>query len=319
MMCDLRRPDVWEPAQTNEAEYIDFEEWARHDIPFYGVTGIRRLGNLQIVYTPTAIFGVRYVGKPKIVQWDPLVEDRGSGLVYGLCGHASRHFFFDGVEGDFFAFDGQSVTSIGGPSIDKFVEAMSTDWTVAQQTWAYTRPEFQEAVWVFKTTGSTTYDKKLVYNWNTNEWHWASCEDERAFGGGTGQLVTSADSLVGTLNALVGTADAQGVSGTSVPCLWGSGDSYVLREVVDADAETTYLAQDEPYLVTPDVHMGTLDLVKELDRILVNAKYIYGDGIEVSMSVRESLTDTVEYKTMGVWKPGCHANTLDFHGLSGMV
>ncbi len=320
----LYDPSSHTPSVANETDSFDIEEWCRTDLPLVGVTGVRRLGDFLVCYTPSAIVCAVYVGLPKVMRFGagaPIFTDVGNGLMYGLASHKNMHFFFDVVEQDFYMFDGQAPQSIGTHIISYFRNTVSTNFDLLQMTWAYTRPERYEVGWVFCSTASIgRYDKQVVFNWRTRSWYSASVEDVRCIGGQTSRARTC-DELVGTqCDSLVGKVDE--LSNTSISNsgrLFGSSLGLVLREELLTDDTSTLLAQEAPTLETRDFFDGSLQTVKEQDSMVLDGSYTSGDGIEVSIATRDFFDQPVVYKVVGTWTPSLPNKRLTFAKVQGKI
>ena len=317
----LYDPSDWVTAMENEVCRIDFEEFAQGDFPLVGLTGLKRMNNLLVAYLPTAIIGLRYVGLPKVYQWDPITENRGNSLPYGLASHGQTHYFFDGVEVDFFKFSANGIESIGEKIINYFVETLSTDPDLAARTWTYVWREQQEVWWVFCSTESDgEFDKAVGYNFRSGEWFTADVEDLHAFGGFARRAKTC-DELTGTCDALgTATADSLSNSGEDMcPRIWGDGTARVLRDATADDENGDLITQGSPELITRDYVYASPDTVCEVDAVLIDAAYGGGvTGIDVYVSARRYANDAVTFKLVGRWTPEVEEGRLTFEGISGI-
>jgi hypothetical protein len=317
----LYNPSDWVTASGNEVMRIDFEEFTLPDFPLTGLTGLRRLNNLLVAYLPTAIIGLNYVGLPKVYQWNPIKEGVGNSLPYGLVSNGYSHFFFDGVEGDFFRLDTQGVASVGERVSTYFMEDLSTDVELAAKTWGFVWKEYQEVWWVYCSNASDgEFDKAIGLNWRTGEWYTADVLDVHAFGG-LSRRAKTCDELTGTCDAL-GTVEADTLSDlteTMCPRIWSNGSGEILREKTSADADNLMLGTPAPYLETRDYVYASPDTVCEVDSILLDAAYAGGTvGIEVFVSARRYANDPVVYQSVGVWTPQVEEGRLTFPGKSGI-
>jgi hypothetical protein len=320
LSSDLYNPSVWSASHANEAARIDFEEFGQADFPLTGLTGLRRMNNLLVAYLPTAIIGLRYVGLPNVYQWDPIAENCGNSLMYGLASHRNVHFFFDGVELNFYSFSGNGLEVIGTRIAAYFAETVSTDFELMQRTWAFCWREKQEVWWVYCSTESEgEYDKAVVYNWQSKEWYTADIEDLHSFGGLVRRAKTCDQLGSTTADALTGEADALSITGENVvPRLWGRADATVAREAISTDTPINLLSLGGPELVTKDFDYGEPDTIKEVDAINIDAEYGgNAEGVDVYVSARGRINDPVEYKLVGRWNRGLAETELTFAALHG--
>jgi len=283
---DLYNFNVWTPTATNEADTYDFVEWQQTDYPFIGITGIGKLGGTLWVYTPTALIPVRYVGLPKVlhVVEDQIIARAGNTFPYTLVCLDKVHFFYDGIEKMFFAFNGQEVLAVGEPVRAYLINNLSTNLALASKMFGFIDVDNREIWWVFVSTASTgAFDKAVVFNYRYKRWFTASVNDVKCFCGGTNPIL-AAKELTGAAKDLTGTAGSLGLGGTYVPRLYGSSAGQVLREEVVADSTGTLLAQDTIALESADFHYGDIKTIKENDSMFLNASFTSNEGTVVVTS-----------------------------------
>lgn len=288
--------NLWTPDATNEADTYDFVEWQQPDYPFIGITGIGKLGGTLWVYTPTAIIPVRYVGLPKLlhVDEDQIVTRAGNTFPWTLVCLDRVHFFYDGVEGMFFAFNGAEMLAIGEPVRGYLQANLNTDLAKASKMYGFVDIDNREIWWPFiSTVSSGAYDKAVVFNYRYKKWFTASVEDVKCFIGGSNP-VTSANSLAGTVNNITtwgtGTVANLGIGGTAVARLFGSATGKIYREEVAADAIGVLVAADVPILESADFHYGDIRTTKENDLMLINATYTSAEGNLVVTSTHAAVS-----------------------------
>src|SRR5438093_1067128 len=199
--------------RTGESTFYDFLEWQLPDYPFVGVTGIGKLKGTLWVYTPTAIIPMSYVGLPKVVQ----VEDRGvvtrvgNTFPWTLVCLDNVHFFYDGIEQMFWAFDGQELTPIGD-AVRAYIQGhLNTDPTLAAKMYGYVDVDNREVWWPFVSTASSgAYDLAVVFNYRYKKWYTASVENVLCFCGGSNSIL-QVGQLTGQVGDLVGSVGNLGV------------------------------------------------------------------------------------------------------------
>jgi hypothetical protein len=317
---DLYRINQWRPSPKNEADGYDVEEWCRTDFPLHGCTGLGRVGNMMWVYTPTAIVSMRYQGRmrapvfgqgltgsltgsggPIMVLGDKVLKDIGNSLMYSLVVYKDMHYFWDGIEQDFYRFNGEQVESIGIRIKQYFLSTVNKNWALFQATWGYARPGRQEIVWVFVSNKQTSvvFDQAIVYNWKTGKWYTQSTENLFCFTGAS-LPAGRADDLIQPAARLPGTADQMLVASSVAPPMWGTGTGLA-RESVSSDLDSALLPQDLPTLVTKDYGYDDLEHIKEASSIVLHATDRYANGVNVSLSVRDNLDDPVVYPTLTLY------------------
>lgn len=321
---DLYKLNSWEPQPTNEADSYDVEEWCRSDFPLRGITGFGQSNTTLWVFTPTAILSCRYVGRPKVMQvGERVIRDVGNTLSWGLVSYKDVHYFWDGVEQDFYRFDGEQVNSIGIKIKGFFLSNINQSWPLLQATWGYVRPGRQEIVWCFVSNKQTSlvFDKAVVYNWKSEKWYTASVENLHAF---TGPVLPAgrAEDLVSTADTLTGPADQLLQATNLTPPLWGTVGGAVLREGVLTDADSSCLAQDTPTLETKDWTYGDLEAIKEGSSMVLHCNYKgapSGPGVSVEIATRINLDDAVVYQPASTWRNNLVEGRLGTPRTSGRI
>ena len=327
MISDLGNFDGdarWTPTKTNEADYYDFLEWQLTDYPFVGVTGIGKLRGLLWVYTPTALIPLSYVGLPKIIKVEDegIITRVGNTFPWTLVCLDQVHFFYDGIEQMFWAFDGQQLTPIGDP-VRKYLQTnLNPSPALASKMYGYIDVDNREIWWPFVSTKSTgDFDLAVVFNYRYKKWYTASVENVQCFCGGA-RRVLDVGELTGTVEDLVGDCGSLGLEAGS-PRLFGSGEGKLLREEVEGDDTEELLGQDNPVLESADFHYGDIRATKENDVMVINAVWDVEqnpDGkIVVTVNGREFLGVEPEFEEGGEWTQELQDGILTYTTKAGRV
>lgn len=111
----LNDPWTWEPARSNEADFVDLER------PVYGLFV---LGEVLVALQLDRLIGFQYVGLPRIVQWQILTDGVGgiSGQAFG-----GALYFYDHLHRTFWVWSGQ-LEEIGRPVRTYLTGAPSACW-----------------------------------------------------------------------------------------------------------------------------------------------------------------------------------------------
>jgi len=297
MWSHLYNFSLWEPDATNESDHYDFIEWQQPDYPYQGITGLAKLGGTLWVYTPTAIVPLRYTGIGRNVIYvdeDQILTRVGNTHPWALVVLDKVHFFYDGIEGNLLAFDGQTITPIGEPVRRFLNERLNDNPDLASRMWASVDVQNREIWWRFVSKDSSgAFDKAVVFNYRLKLWYTASTEDVHSF---CGSLFVNSDmaSLTGAMQDLAGTMSMLGAVGTVVPRIYGTAAGVIYREEKPDDATSSLIAADDPVLETGDFLYGSLHSVKEARAIAVNASMIEGQ-LEVGVNARDYLDDQVDW------------------------
>lgn len=299
--------EEWIPSAENEADYFDLVEWQSLDDLTFGLTGMKRLGDQLICYLPSAIIKAQYIGLPKIMNFTPVEQGVGNTLPYMVTGHGDRHFFLDLVRQDFFMFDGRSLTSIGR-EVQRYLKdvILPLEYSLLQFSSSFVYPE-KNQVW-FGFPGG----QHLVYNWVDKAW--SECvipgmlTTSLSCIGGLGRRSSTCDELTSDIDSFGVSADDLLLTGQQFPRLFGSTNGLIYRED-DSDQTTTTL---NPELITGDFYYDDLEKVKEVDGVCIHASYTAGNGVEVWLSARDHLDDTVTFVRQGTWNSSLPEGRLSF-------
>lgn len=309
----------FKPDTHTEADLYICSDYQRDTDASWGVTGLRKMGNECYIYTPHAVFRMQYTGLPRIVRVDPVVTDHGNGLMYGVASIGNLHFFVDIYEKTFFAFNGQSLEDVGLPIKDYFFSDVNSDFALQQRTWCYVNKEFKEVVWVYVSTASSgEFDKAVAFNYREKKWTVRPVENIHSYCGATG-LARTCKELTGKISDYAGTAGSLGDSGKSVKELWGGANTRVLVEATSTDPTTQLLYVATPSLETGDYIYDSVQNVKEVDSVNVQAAYSACKGVEVELSTRKLVDGAVTFEKVGTWTPALTQERLTFKGRSGKV
>ncbi len=314
---------------ANEADFYDFVEWQQLDFPYAGVTGLAKLGSRLIVYTPTAVIPLVYVGLPKVIQVDEagILTRTGNTFPWTLVALGNVHFFYDAEESMFLAYTGGGPAEPVGEPVRQFmIDNLNPSVDLASRMYGFIDNDNREIWWPFVSTASTgAFDKAVVFNFKYKRWYTASVENVQSFVSGTRTLGTIAE-LTGAISALSGSISSLGVGAAGSPRLFGSSVGQLLREEVEADLASVLLPADDPVLESADFHYGDLRTVKENDAIVINAWWPPHDdvvqNIDVKVHGRDYLAKNVDWANVssaGPWTPGMIDGELNYPTRYGRV
>jgi len=306
----------WSPASTNEADFYDVEEWSSG---VSGLTGLARLGENLVLYTPEAILLCAYVGLPKVVRLQNVVEGVGCSLRYGLVVADGVHYFPSLEHLGVYRFSAEGLTPVGEPIAAYVAATMSADPALQQRTWGYYDKANGEIVWVFCSTASTgAFDKAVAFNTKTGAWTTRDCEDVQSFTPGC-RLAKVIEGIATTYAAAVGTIESNADSGISVPALYGTRWGEILRDEVAGDLDASLYECGVPVLETGDQLFGGIQGVKEVDTLDIAAGIGNSAGVDVEHSARAHLDSSVVFKDSGIWTPSLPERHLSFPRTCGGV
>lgn len=291
------------PDTDKEGDRYVFTEYQRDYDVEPGVTGVRKLGNACIVYTASCIYQMRYVGLPRVVRVDPVVQDIGNGFPHSLVSSSSRHYFIDSIGQNFVCFNGMGAELIGTKIAKFFFSDISTNRELAQRTWGYVDHKYREIWWVYVSGASEgPFDRAVVYNYVTKCWFTASVEDVHCFTTILEEGSLTCDQLTGTCDQLQGSCDLLGGASGGQSRLWGGANERILQEEQASDITTNLLSQAPPVLEDGDEVYSGIQQVKETDKVAIQAKMDSGSVLQVEIAARSNVDDPAVFDRVALWE-----------------
>jgi hypothetical protein len=296
------------PTVTNEADYYDLETPATTDLGL-GVTGLKRLGDLCIIYTEDSIYNMAYVGfNNGVMQLQQQIDSLGCTYPYSLVALNRLHYFI-GLD-DFWTYDGVSVQSIGDDIRDYFFNDVSSNLQFSQRTYGSVDTSLYEITWRYCSNQSTgEYDKAVVFNYKESIWYPIEGRNVSAFlskGGSTYvpiDLLNTLEPTIGTLGNYTPTIAGLNVS-VATPVLFGKDLGDIYTEAAPGDATSLVVEESDPYLESGDIFYGDAQMVKEIDTIYIDAGWAEGSCLQVWVSSRDFISSPLNYQLVGNWTPG---------------
>jgi hypothetical protein len=326
MWSDLYRPDMFDPSKTNEADFYDLSEWSSQNESNFEITGMHRIGDVLFYFLPCGIVSTQYVGLPKVFRIDavPGTEGIGSTFPYALGKARNMCFFYCDREKNFFSFDGQQIQQIGDPIIEWFlgIANFSGFYSLELNFRAFTVPRYNEIWWYFRGTDAKPY--YLVYNWETKTWfhtnYGSGSRFIHGFFAARGTRALTCDELTATCDEQSDVCDALSTGSATPLRSMFFGSALNLVEQSTDTYDTLFSSFNSDYImITGDRFYGNLETKKECSSIVINAQYTSGSGIEVYVSVRDQLNDTVSWVDLGTWTTATPFRQLTFPPIQGKI
>lgn len=317
----LYDPTQWDPTDTNEADYFELVCWDEKSSLTQGITGLGRIGDTLFAHTNSTIFSCNYVGLPKVMQIQAVPRSQGLGnsLHHCLIVTQDVHFYYNRNTENFYAFNGQTVKSIGDPIKRQFTELLRS--VTFRSVRGLVIEEKKEAWWVVEQDTGQMVLTHFVYNWEIGVWYMS-------------YLTVTPTSTVyaGRFNAAISatgdTCDSFMAENTFVDsdvnfnlqpvgrCFFNNGNMY--REESPGDTTSSLTSYQDPYLETKDF-IADLQEVGEIDQMVIHADYVNAGGIEVYVSTRMNLHDPVVFKKVGLWTKNLRDGKVSFTPMRGRV
>ncbi len=316
---DLNDFSDFAPTTVNEADFYDIRTNQINGLTGKGITGLKRLGDIAVIYTQSSVYNMQYVGFDNgVMNFHEQITGVGCEYPYSVVGLDHYHVFIS--RDDFLVYDGQSLRSIGAPVRKYFFEDLHTDQTKRDRTWGWIDQRSRECRWYYISNANDTQypDKCVVFNYETKEWYIESGHNRVCAVTGDITIATSIDSL----DSYAATID--GLDG-----VFATIDSMDLAYYVRKDLfSAPYAAATADYDLTPNVDIvrrnlnqfvletgdiiaGDVQTFKEVDTLLTDFYWsvvpVNGTAttakVEVYVAVRDYLTAPVVYTRVGLWTP----------------
>lgn len=307
----------WTPSSDCEADSRQCTDYQRADDIVQGVTGVQHYKEILMVFTPSCIYAMQYVGLPRIIRIEPLVKDYGNGLPYATAELDDRVVWCDVHHRSFYAWRGQGPEDIGGPIAEWFFTRLSTTSAYAAKTVAVVDRANHEVAWWYVANAGTDYNEAVVYNWASNVWSVRDLTNgERCFGRVYKRAKTT-NELVGTINAQTGVCDALEQSSDALSAITGTSSAKLFNE--GSGLSITPAAQPQLLFETGDLLYGSATRVKEVHTMTLHVSGTF-TGIDVFVCGRERISTTVLYGTkVGTWTNSLDTKHLTFKPVTGKV
>ncbi len=150
---------VWTPSATTQADYQDLATGGE----IVGYVG----GEYGVIICRDSIYRQTYVGSPVIFQFDEVSKDKGC-VAAGSVAQVGRYVFFLAEDG-FYAFNGESLEPIGTNKVDNYflADADSNGYGLITST---VDPARKLYIVYYPSSGQSSSDKALIYNWEIKRW-----------------------------------------------------------------------------------------------------------------------------------------------------
>lgn len=296
---DLNNPDNFWSTDINEADQYPIPATDFPDTRSNGINDCGELGDVLYLYLPDAIYEMRYVGLPLVMQ---IVKSRfpkiGSRFKNGLVVSPKGHYFIG--RNDFYFFDGVSAPrSIGEPVRKKFFSEVVGDGAT-RRDWLFGYYDIgkEEVVWTYFVSriGGYYQCRQVIYMERDGLWFFRNVPTIRC----QGRLYGFDDRCVyGAYNALYQDRDPD--------------SSYVLGPIEDQVADGGAESFTEPYVVSQVTKYGQSRTVKEGDGQYIDAKLGSADNIEYAYRTGTFVEDVLNGSFVAgrfTWTPATHDGIL---------
>lgn len=128
-------------------------------------------GRYATIFQQRAITRLSYVGPPQVFRSDVISAERGAVAPFAVVPVGYLTYFL--AQDGFYVTNGSSVEPIGNRRVNDWF-FQNIDQSVLQEVQGAVDWQKQCIVWAFRTTGASSFDKLIVYNYNEARWSTAS-------------------------------------------------------------------------------------------------------------------------------------------------
>lgn len=277
------------------ASYVDLVDdpyWIMAAIPFYGCVGIIKQHSNVLM---------RYSGSTTIYHFSTPVTNGGTpaGQTVKDIGGALMYLGWD----DAYIWDGSAEQESVGKAVRHYI-VDNIDTYYRSRAFAIVVKELQEYHLFYPSTGNSTCDKHLVYNWRTKVWSYGETKASMTNGGTyrrVGANVTI-DDLVGTINQQNWRFDSRALFGGAEIAVYGDSSGNVYKHdnaSLDDDGTkiSSYFESKDFYFDTPDGRDRVMEVLFEAKGNSVDVSYSSDSGTTWSDATTFTLTSSfAEYR-----------------------
>ena len=177
---DQEDPTNWTPSATNQAGDLKLSIGSE-------IINAVQASQEILVWTDAALYALQYVGAP-IVWGSQLLADNVSIASQNSAVFAAGVTYWMGLD-SFYVYDGR--VSVLPCSVKRHV-FRDLNSEQREQSFAGSNEAFSEVWWFYPSTGSTTVDKYVVYNYEQNIWYVGSLSRSAWLDAGVRQFPTGA-------------------------------------------------------------------------------------------------------------------------------
>lgn len=214
------------PAGSWTADRLTQAGFADLDPRLGEITGLVG-GRYPMVFQRRGISLVQYVGPPTVWQVALVSEDRGCTAPFSIATIGSQTYFLS--QDGFWMTNGSEFVPIGSQRVNKwFFETV--DQTAIDDTQAAVDWQNRAVIWSFKSSGSDTRDRLLIYSWEQGRFSTATVTSDWLVGSRVdGTTLEELDALFATLEGVTPSLDS---------AFWRAGDRVLGAFISDSGLAT---------------------------------------------------------------------------------
>jgi len=303
----------WTNSATTQADFQDLADGGS----VVGVTG----GEYGLILLDRSIFRMSYVGSPLVFQFDNISRNLGCYEANSIIQYSGTTFFL--ADDGFYACDGQQVIPIGNEKVNRyfFTDTGENNYRLMS---AAVDPERKLIIWAYCSSASSTPDKLLIYNFQTQKWTSGTTNVSRVASASTLSVNLDAMDIFGTLEQIGSSFDSRlwtggrlqfvGVKDTKIVTFSGPPATAVLETGdIEVPGSTSAITMAKPIV---DNGSGNVAL---LSRRLLSEPVVFGSQIVADTENRVSIRGVGRYHRLQLTPTGSWTSTvgldIDLNGL----
>lgn len=170
-------------------------------------------GAIGIIFQENCIRTMTPVGPPLIFRFDEVELSVGTPSPNSVVSEGANHFYY--------GHDGFRIYSIGGGSKvisdNKVTRWFQNECSDLASICGVNDRQAQRILWAFKSGGSSTFNRILIYDWSLNRWSYAEEDCQLLMEYATpGYTLDTLDSIVADIDAATTTFDSDIYKGGSI-------------------------------------------------------------------------------------------------------
>jgi hypothetical protein len=303
----------WTNSATTQADFQDLADGGS----VVGVTG----GEYGLILLDRSIFRMSYVGSPLVFQFDNISRNLGCYEANSIIQYSGTTFFL--ADDGFYACDGQQVIPIGNEKVNRYFFSDTGENNYKLMS-AAVDPERKLIIWAYCSPSSSTPDKLLIYNFQTQKWTSGTTNVSRVASASTLSVNLDAMDIFGTLEQIGSSFDSRlwtggrlqfvGVKDTKIVTFSGPPATAVLETGdIEVPGSTSAITMAKPIV---DNGSGNVAL---LSRRLLNEPVVFGSQIVADTENRVSIRGVGRYHRLQLTPTGSWTSTvgldIDLNGL----
>jgi hypothetical protein len=288
----------WANSATTQADFQDIPDGGS----VVGITG----GEFGLVFLERSIHRMSYVGSPLVFQFDNISRNLGCYEANSIVQYGGTSFFLS--DDGFYACDGQQIIPIGNEKVNRYFFD-NADQGLLYKMSAAVEPAKKLVVWAYASNDSSSVDKLLIYNYQTNKWTSGTTNVNYVATSSTPSFTLEGLDIFGSLDVISTSLDSRvwlginnefaGVRGTKIITFSGSNTTaYIETKDIELPGITSAITMAKPIV---DNGSGSIALIS---RRLLTESTVFGSQTAADSENRVSIRGVGRYHRLQLTPTG---------------